>query len=144
MNSEAAHHFPTDVDIDKALASLPRLQEDLAWLRWRVGQSAGGGLTWVHAIPARASSSTPDHLLFFAADAYLGTATPEPRPFTEVIGSEDDTVTVQYRWLVGDEPNAAPAGLGTVRYQLTHRDNGEPSITALDEAPYPPLEEFFA
>lgn len=144
MNSEAPQHFPTDVDIDQALASLPRLREDLAWLAHKVGHSAGGGLTWVHAISEQSSTSTPEHVLFFASRAFLGTATPAPRPFTAVIGTEDDTVTLQYRWLTGDEPNVAPAGAGTVRYQLSHRANGEPFITALDEAPYPPLEEFYA
>lgn len=144
MNSEAPQHFPTDADIDQALASLPRLREDLAWLAHQVGHSAGGGLTWVHAISERSSTSTPEHVLFFAARAFLGTATPDPRPFTDVLATEDDTVTLQYRWLVGDEPNAAPAGVGSVRYQLAHHENGEPFIRVLDEAPYPPLEEFYA
>lgn len=142
MNSEAPQHFPTGLDIDQAIAALPRLAPDLAWVGSDRGNSAAGGLTWVRAIVEQGSTSSPEHVLFFAGRGFLGTATPEPHPFTQVIGTVDDTVTLQYRWLVGEEPNSAPAGIGTVRYQLTHRHNGEPTVTALDEAPYPPLEPF--
>ncbi|SKH88179.1 LppP/LprE family lipoprotein [Mycobacteroides abscessus] len=144
MNSQAGQHFPTAADIEKALTALPRCHDELAWVAADRGQSAAGGLTWVRAIIERGSTSSPEHVLFFAGRGFLGTATPDPHPFTQVVSTDGDTVTVQYRWLVGEEPNSAPGGVGAVRYQLTHRDNGEPAMTALDEAPYPPLEEFFA
>ncbi|MDM2402140.1 LppP/LprE family lipoprotein [Mycobacteroides abscessus] len=144
MNSQAGHHFPTAGDIDKALTTLPRLRDDLVWVAADRGHSAAGGLTWVRAIIERGSTSSPEHVLFFAGRGFLGTATPEPHPFTQVVSTDGDTVTVQYRWLLGEEPNSAPAGVGTVRYQLTNRANGEPTVTALDQAPYPPLEEFYA
>jgi hypothetical protein len=142
MNSQAGQHFPTNSDIYKALTALPRLYDDTAWMATDLGHTAAGGLTWVHAAIERGSTSSPEHVLFFAGQGFLGTATPEPHPFTQVVGTDDDTVTVQYRWLIGEEPNSTPAGVGTVRYQLTNRDNGEPTVTALDEAPYPPLEPF--
>lgn len=124
---------PSPADVQAAMAGLPRLRDDLAWSQYAEGASEAGNLVWVHAIVAEGSASTPEHLLLFKGRTYLGTATQEPRPYTRVLSTNGDTITVEYCWIVGDEPSAAPAGVGTVRYQLT--DEG--TVTALDKAPWP-------
>jgi len=35
-----------------------------------------------------------------------------------VLASDQDTVTVQYQWQVGNQPPRCPNGIGTVRYQI--------------------------
>lgn len=123
----------TDADVSAVLATLPRLREDLEWTVGQRGGSKSGRLVWVRAVIPQGTVSTPDHLLLFDGRTYLGTATAEPRPYTRVIADGDDTVTVEYRWIVADEPFAAPAGRGTVRYQLT----ADGTLTALDPPPWP-------
>lgn len=125
---------PTPEDIQAALDTLPRLREDLVWIADAGDVLPEGGLAWVHAILAEGSASSPEHLLLFRGRQYLGTATEEPQAYTTIIGSEGNTITVQYRWLVDDEPSSEPAGVGTVRYRISD------TITALDSAPWPATE----
>lgn len=102
-----------DSVVESALAVLPPLFGE-SW----VVESSGhrGDVAWVQAAIPRGSVSTPDHLLLFHRGVYVGTATAAPAPYTRVLGAVDDVVTVEYRWIVGSEPLAAPAGVGTVRY----------------------------
>lgn len=103
-------------------------------LTWAIGQQgAAGEVAWVLAVIAQGSVSSPEHLLLFRNGAFVGTATPEPRPFTRVTDVAGDVVTVEYRWIVGEEPFAAPAGAGTVRYEV-----GTAGVRALDPEPWPP------
>lgn len=68
-----------------------------------------GQLLWARAVGGN-SAGAPIHMLFFHAGTYLGTATSEPYAFTHVAGADDTAVTVEYKWLVADEPFAAPQG----------------------------------
>ncbi|MFD3591659.1 LppP/LprE family lipoprotein [Nocardia sp. NPDC058640] len=82
---------------------------------WVAGQaspnepSCAGELLWVRAIGGN-SAGAPIHVLLFRDGKYLGTGTSEPYAFTTVAGSNRTSVTVEYRWLAGDEPFAAPQG----------------------------------
>ncbi|NKY89517.1 LppP/LprE family lipoprotein [Nocardia veterana] len=67
-------------------------------------------LLWMTAQTPRGTASSPEHVLFFHDNTYLGTAAAKPTAFTSVTGSTDTSVTVQYRWIAGDEPNCCPAG----------------------------------
>ncbi|MFE1592064.1 LppP/LprE family lipoprotein [Nocardia sp. NPDC058705] len=93
--------------VQNALASLPG--------SWVAGQASAnepgmcGELLWVRAIGGN-SAGAPIHVLFFHDGKYLGTGTSEPYAFTTVTGSNLTSATVQYRWLAGDEPFAAPQG----------------------------------
>lgn len=125
---------PSPEDIQAALDTLPRLRDDLVWIADAGDVVPGSELAWVHAILAEGSASSPEHLLLFRGRRYLGTATEQPQAYTKVIGTSVDTITVQYRWLIADEPSSAPAGVGTVRYQISD------TIAALDPAPWPARE----
>ncbi|MEU2251926.1 LppP/LprE family lipoprotein [Nocardia xishanensis] len=81
-----------------------------------------GQLLWVSAAGG-ASAGAPIHVLFFHDGKYLGTATSEPYAFTYVAGSNGNSVTVQYKWLVADEPFAAPQG-GPVSITFTWTGSG--------------------
>ncbi|MGA9872547.1 MAG: LppP/LprE family lipoprotein [Rhodococcus sp. (in: high G+C Gram-positive bacteria)] len=118
---------PTVTD---AVASLPQYFDGAAWVAYEMGEKCAS-FTWVSATSVGATASTPDHHLFFADGVYLGTATAEPYSFSSVTGQTLDTVTVGYRWLVGDDPNANPSGgPALVRYQW----NGS-SVTMMDDLP---------
>lgn len=104
---------------------------DLVWTEG--GRGGSGDVAWVLAIIAQGTVSTPEHVMLFRSGVFVGTATAEPRPYTRVVDVSGDVVTVQYRWIIDGEPFAAPAGSGTVRYQVTAE-----GVTALDPAPWPP------
>lgn len=67
-------------------------------------------LSYLLTYPAYATSSTPGHILFFHHGNYLGTATYQPTSYTRVVASSWDSVTAQYRWIVGDEALCCPEG----------------------------------
>ncbi|MBU8817551.1 LppP/LprE family lipoprotein [Mycolicibacterium goodii] len=119
-------------EVDVAVAGLERLREDLEWRVSEAGGPTVAGVSWAHAIVPEGTVSTPDHVLLFCDGRLVGTATAEPRPYTRVVAASGDTVTVEYRWIVGDEPLAAPAGSAKVRYQVT-----ADGVTPLDPVPWP-------
>ncbi|MEV0549339.1 LppP/LprE family lipoprotein [Nocardia salmonicida] len=98
---------PASTGVQNALASLEG--------NWVAGQASTdqpgscGQLLYVRAIGGN-SAGAPIHILFFRNGKYLGTGTSEPYAFTTVVGSSNNAVTVDYRWLAGDEPFAAPQG----------------------------------
>ncbi|WP_336081123.1 LppP/LprE family lipoprotein [Nocardia sp. SSK8] len=78
-----------------------------------------GQLLWARAVGGN-SAGAPIHILFFHDGKYLGTATSEPYAFTSVSGSNGNSVSVDYKWLVADEPFAAPqGGPATITYTWT-------------------------
>ena len=69
------------------------------------------------------SGSSPRHLLFFVHGQYVGLATDEPYPYTEVISEDDDEVTVNYRWIEAGEPDCCPiGGPARIRYRWDGRE----------------------
>ncbi|MDV6301928.1 MULTISPECIES: LppP/LprE family lipoprotein [Rhodococcus] len=93
-----------------AVASLPDYFPGEPWIATQIGDQCAD-FTWVRT-DAGGTASSPTHILFFAGHNYdyLGTATLEPTSFTSVIGQTADTVTVDYRWPVGDDAFANPTG----------------------------------
>ncbi|MFE6920947.1 LppP/LprE family lipoprotein [Nocardia sp. NPDC057663] len=78
-----------------------------------------GELLWVRAVGGN-SAGAPIHILFFSGGKWLGTATSEAYAFTYVTGASGNAVTVDYKWLVADEPFAAPqGGPATITYTWT-------------------------
>lgn len=78
-----------------------------------------GQLLWVRAVGGN-SAGAPIHIMFFNDGNYLGTATSEAYAFTSVAGANGNAVTVEYRWLAGNEPFATPqGGPATITYTWT-------------------------
>ncbi|MEV4155905.1 LppP/LprE family lipoprotein [Nocardia salmonicida] len=81
---------------------------------WDIVQSSNnqnncGELQWVRAIGGD-SAGAPIHMLFFHDGKYVGTGTSDPYAFTTAVRSSSTDVTVEYRWLAGDESFDAPRG----------------------------------
>ncbi|OMC51942.1 hypothetical protein A5742_17565 [Mycolicibacterium fortuitum] len=124
-------HAVSPTDIESTVKLVPPLWGVHGWTVGPSGHNAD--VTWALGVIAHGTVSTPQHLLLFHRGVYVGTATQEPRPYTRVLDVTGDVVTVEYRWLLGEEPLAAPAGVGTVRYQVSSQ-----GVRALDAAPWPP------
>ncbi|QZH69520.1 LppP/LprE family lipoprotein [Mycolicibacterium farcinogenes] len=122
------HAAPTG--IEAALRLVPPLWGVHGWSLARSEQN--GDVTWALAVIAQGTVSSPEHLLLFYRGAYIGTATADPRPYTRVLDVTGDVVTVEYRWPLGEEPLAAPAGVGTVRYEVSAQ-----GVRPLDAPPWP-------
>ena len=53
-------------------------------------------------------SDSPQQVLFFDRNTPLGPATPEPRPYINVLPTGDDTAVVQYQWRQGQRRAMLP------------------------------------
>lgn len=98
---------PDSAGVRNALARL-----DGSWVAQQASADLPGQcaqLLWVRAVGGN-SAGAPIHVLFFHDGKWLGTATSEAYAFTSVVGYTGTTVTVEYKWLAGDEPFAAPQG----------------------------------
>lgn len=71
-------------------------------------------LVWLMAETPGGTASSPSQVLFFHDGAYLGTATSDAYAYTTVVGTNGNTVSVQYRWLEDDDANCCPSGGPTV------------------------------
>jgi hypothetical protein len=87
-------------------------------------------LYWVQ-VGAGTDPAAPQHLLFFDRNTPLGTATPQPKPYTTVLTSGQNTITVQYQWAQANDAPGRPTGIAQVRFQLG--DDGK--LKALDPIP---------
>ncbi|WP_062981066.1 LppP/LprE family lipoprotein [Nocardia anaemiae] len=75
-------------------------------------------LLWVLAGTPHGTASSPWHVMLFNHAGYLGTATKNSTAYTQVVGSSDRSVRVQYRWLAGKDASCCPSG-GPVIVTLT-------------------------
>jgi LppP/LprE lipoprotein len=131
-----AHETCTEADgpsvaaVRRAIAGLEPI-DGRAWVERSRGSSGNCALSWVEVAAEKATASTPAQVLFFDRDTFLGTPTPDPKPYITVVASGQDNVTVQYEWLQGDEPDCCPTGTGSVRFRLD-RDG---RLTALGPIP---------
>lgn len=101
-----------------------------AWREVARGHTGNCRLYWVQ-MSAGTDAAAPQQLLFFDRNTPIGTAPRQPRPYTTVLHSGENTVTVQYQWQQGGESPGRPTGIGQVRYQLG--DDGK--LRALDPLP---------
>lgn len=101
---------PTSAAVSSALDSLS--DDGFTWGIENATDAPIGNcptLMWLVVVGGN-SAAAPEHVLFFAEDRYLGTGTSEAYAYTSVASATDTTVTVQYRWLAGDEPFCCPTG----------------------------------
>ena len=121
---------PSPAAVQQAIAGLPQ-SGGAPWVERSRGHSGDCALSWVEVTTDKATASTPAQVLFFGRDTFLGTPTPEPKPYITVVASGKNNVTVQYQWRQGDEPNCCPTGIGSVRFQLDKAG----TLEALDPIP---------
>lgn len=124
---------PTDDTVTAAIEGLAQ-PPDGTWQEVSRGNTVDCRLHWVQAAnSADTATSAPQVVLFFDRNTPLGPATPEPRPFTTVVATGDDTVSVQYQWETDTDAPNRPTGVGTVRFRL----DADGALTALDPIPDP-------
>ncbi|BAX93452.1 LppP/LprE family lipoprotein [Mycobacterium shigaense] len=109
---------PTADTVRQAIASVPVEVAGSSWVEIARGHTKNCRLHWVQIIPTIAGEATPQQLLFFDHDRPLGPATPNPKAYIVVLPANEDTVTVQYRWQVGNDEPCCPKGSGTVKFQI--------------------------
>jgi len=102
------------------------------WVEIARGLTKKCRLHWVQIIPTIASESTAQQLLFFDHNTFLGTPTPNPKPYITVLPPSDDTITVQYQWQVGNDQPCCPTGIGTVKFQI----GSDGKLQALGKIPH--------
>lgn len=109
---------PTAETVRGAIAAVPVEVPGSSWVEIARGHTRKCRLYWVQIIPTIAAESTPQQPPFFDHDRPLGSPTPNPKPYISVLAPADDTVTVQYRWRVGNDEECCPSGSGTVKFQI--------------------------
>jgi hypothetical protein len=119
---------PSPDTVAQAIAGLPQAQ----WKEASRGHTPDCRLNWV-VVGSGDASDSPHQVLFFDRNTSLGPATPEPRPYINVISMGNDTANVQYQWRQGQDPACCPTGIGTVRFRIG--DDGK--IKSLDPIPNP-------
>jgi LppP/LprE lipoprotein len=100
------------------------------WHEIARGHTYNCQLYWVQ-VSAGGDAKAPQHLLFFDRNTPIGTATPQPRPYTTVIGTREDTVTVSYQYEKSGDAPGQPTGIAQVRFQL----GADGKLKALDPIP---------
>lgn len=109
---------PTADTVQHAIAAVPITIAGATWAEIARGHTRNCRLYWVQIIPTIASESTPQQLLFFDHNNPLGPPTRNPKPYITVLPPSDDTITVQYQWLKGNDQPCCPTGIGSVKFQI--------------------------
>jgi hypothetical protein len=109
---------PSADTVRQAIATVPIAVRGSFWVEVARGHTNKCRLYWVQIIPTIASEKTPQQLLFFDHNIPLGSPSPNPKPYIAVLPPSDDTITVQYRWQLGNDEACCPTGNGTVKFQI--------------------------
>jgi len=99
--------------VSDAFATLGNAPGGDPWVPGTASDAAGEdcpALLWATAETPMGTVSSPTQVLFFHDGTYLGTATAESYAYTDVAGSTDDSVSVEYRWLGEQDANCCPSG----------------------------------
>lgn len=125
---------PSADAVAQAIAELPNPEAGAQWTRVRDGHTANCRLYWVQVGQQNPQPNSVGQLLFFDRQTPLGPATPEPRPYINVVTNADDTVVVNYQWQQGQDSPKTPTGIATVRFRIG--DDGK--LQAVDPLPPSP------
>lgn len=115
------------------IAKLPAPEAGRQWTQIGSGHTSNCRLYWVQVGQTNPQPNSTGQLLFFDRQTPLGPATPEPRPYINVVTNADDTVVVNYQWQQGHDSPTAPTGIATVRFRIG--DDGK--LVAVDPIPKP-------
>lgn len=112
---------PAPAELDRAIASVPTDGPGYRWVTGAANFDSCNDISYMELDTQGATVSSPQQLLIFNRDMrFIGTGIKCNVGYQEVIGASRDRITVQYRYLTGDEPLAAPQG----STQVTFRWNG--------------------
>ncbi|MGE2833618.1 LppP/LprE family lipoprotein [Mycobacterium sp. SMC-4] len=126
-SSAVCDQGPAAEMIEAETAALPPGQ----WRETARGNTADCELHWVVVTDGQADGA-PQQVLFFAGENPVGSPTPEPRSYINVIAQGDHNAHVQYQWRQGQDAPCCPTGIGSVRVTLE-----EGRLTVLDPIPGP-------
>lgn len=119
---------PSDVPVSTDAASIAPPLPGHSWTVWQTGNLCGT-LGYAELATAGGTGSSPTQLLLYNEGEFLGTGI-RCNALGQVSGSTEDSVSVQYRWPIGNEGNANMRGRATVTFQW----NGS-SVSMLGELP---------
>lgn len=123
---------PSADTVAQQIAKLPAPKQG-EWKQVKDGHTSNCRLYWVQVAQTNPQPNSEGQLLFFDRQTPLGPATPEPRPYINVVTNADDTVVVNYQWQQGQDPPCCPTGIATVRFRVG--DDGK--LVAVDPIPAP-------
>ncbi|KWX22281.1 lipoprotein LppP [Mycolicibacterium wolinskyi] len=124
---------PAADTVAQEIAKLPAPKAGSEWIKVNEGHTSNCRLYWVQVGQTNPEPNSPGQLLFFDRQTPLGPATPEPRPYINVVTNADDSVVVNYQWQQGQDSPKAPTGIATVRFRIG--DDGK--LVAVDPIPKP-------
>ncbi|PZU03160.1 MAG: hypothetical protein DI630_05300 [Gordonia sp. (in: high G+C Gram-positive bacteria)] len=103
--------------IDDAIAQIAPPMPGVNWVRGESNAGTCSLLTFVALHTQGGTGSSPNQLLLFRGGDFLGTGTTCNLSYQMITGAADDQIDVRYRYIVADEPNAAPQGEVNVAYR---------------------------
>lgn len=106
---------PASVPLATNAASIAQPFPDRSWSVWQTGNLCGT-LGYAELVTAGGTGSSPTQLLLYNEGRFLGTGI-KCNALGQVTGSTPDSVSVQYRWPVGNDSNANMRGRATVTFQ---------------------------
>lgn len=106
---------PESVPVASDAATIAQPFPDRGWAVWQTGNLCGT-LGYAELLTAGGTGSSPTQLLLYNNGEFLGTGI-KCNALGQVSGSTADSVTVGYRWPIGDDSNANMRGRATVTYQ---------------------------
>ncbi|MBU9765705.1 LppP/LprE family lipoprotein [Mycobacterium sp. TNTM28] len=124
---------PSADTIADQIAALPAPEAGRQWTQIGSGHTSNCRLYWVQVGQTNPEPNSAGQLLFFDRQTPLGPATPEPRPYINVVTNADDTVVVNYQWQQGHDSPTSPTGIATVRFRIG--EDGK--LVAVDPIPKP-------
>lgn len=106
---------PSAVPVANDAAGIAPPFPDRSWTVWQTGNLCSP-LGYAELATAGGTGSSPTQLLLYNEGEFLGTGI-RCNALGQVIGSTADSVTVQYRWPVGNDSNANMSGRADVTFQ---------------------------
>lgn len=119
---------PSEVTVATDAARIAQPFPDNAWAVWQTGNLCGT-LGYAELVTEGGTGSSPTQLLLYNEGRFLGTGI-TCNSLGHVTDATDDSVSVEYRWPVGDDSNANMRGRATVTFHW----NGS-SVDMLGELP---------
>lgn len=106
---------PSSVPVSTNAANIAPPLQGVTWSVYQTGNLCGT-LGYAELATAGGTGSSPTQLLLYNDGEFLGTGI-TCNALGQVTGSTDDSISVQYRWPVGNDSNANMSGRANVTFQ---------------------------